>query len=186
MPSHRDRVRFGEKSLSYHGSGSAMAGAPGQLRRPKTFSDLPSASTIGVVGQVSPLAEVRPKLTKVLLNVTIQGSVGATHVLMKPESTVADLIAAAVSQYVKEGRRPVLPTWDPSSFDLHYSQFSLESLDRGEKLLELGSRNFFLCKRKADEVATNASTSCSKEAGKLAATTRFNGLPWLRFMGFSQ
>jgi hypothetical protein len=34
---------------------------------------------------------------------------------------------AAVQLYVKEGRRPILPWNDASRFDLHYSQFSLES-----------------------------------------------------------
>ena len=43
------------------------------------------------------------------------------------EWTVADLVAAAVALYVKEGRRPLLPSADPAAFGLHYSQFSLES-----------------------------------------------------------
>ena len=70
--------------------------------------------------------EARPKLTKLLLNVTVQGSVGAVQVLTSPESTVGDLIAATIRQYMKEGRRPIIEA-DASRFDLHYSQFSLES-----------------------------------------------------------
>ena len=37
------------------------------------------------------------------------------------------LIAAALRKYSKEGRRPILAANEPSGFDLHYSQFSLES-----------------------------------------------------------
>ncbi len=154
-----------------------MIVAEKQLRRPKTLPDLlPDRSLVSL----SP--ENKPLLTKLLLNVTVQGSVGAVQVIMSSENTVADLVAAAVKQCVKECRRPILPTTDPSSFDLHYSQFSLESLERDKKLWELGSRNFFLCRRKG-EVESEASTSsstCSKEAEKVNK----GGTPWLKFMGF--
>ncbi|KAI4330829.1 hypothetical protein MLD38_029076 [Melastoma candidum] len=125
-------------------------------------------------------------LTKLLLNVSIQGSVGAVHVVMRPVSTVGDLISAAVGQYVKEGRRPMVPGKDPVLFDLHYSQFSLESLNRGEELMNLGSRNFFLCHgRKTGGCidtrvphgnrATDPTSSCSNEVEKA-------GFNWLKFM----
>lgn len=55
------------------------------------------------------------------------GSLGPVQVVMTTESAVGDLVAAAVNQYIKEGRRPILPSNDPSHFDLHYSQFTLES-----------------------------------------------------------
>lgn len=64
---------------------------------------------------------------KMLLKVTVLRSLAPVQVLMTPGSTVRDLIAAAVRQYVKEGRRPILPSSEVSEFDLHYSQFSLES-----------------------------------------------------------
>lgn len=92
-----------------------------QLPRPRTVPDL-----IAARAQAGG-ADERPRLTKLLLNVTLQGSLGHVHVVMTPESTVEDLIAAALRQYLKEGRRPILPTADPAGFDLHYSQFSLES-----------------------------------------------------------
>ncbi len=66
-------------------------------------------------------------MTKLLLNVTVQRSLGPVQVVMSPDSTVEDLIASALRQYEKEGRRLALPTMDPAGFDLHYSQFSLES-----------------------------------------------------------
>ncbi|KAG9151266.1 hypothetical protein Leryth_002815 [Lithospermum erythrorhizon] len=115
------------------------------------------------------------KLPKLLLNVTIQRSLGPVHVVMLPDSSVGELIAAAVHLYVKEGRRPVLSSVDPAGFDLHYSQFSLESLSREEKLITLGSRNFFLCPVKA---SVEANGSCSKEVEKATKLP----LPWLKFM----
>ncbi|KAI4382278.1 hypothetical protein MLD38_008259 [Melastoma candidum] len=50
-------------------------------------------------GERAEIKDEKPGLlTKLLLNVTIQGSVGAVHVVMSPESTVGDLIAASVGQ----------------------------------------------------------------------------------------
>lgn len=163
-----------EKASSFHGpSPAAMAG---QLVRPRTVPDLLSGRNSD---DVSP--EERPKLTKLLLNVTVQRSLGAVQVLISPESTVGDLIAAVLRQYAKEGRRLILPSTDPSGFDLHYSQFSLESLDREEKLAALGSRNFFICPKKyapdAESGACVTTASCSKEAEKANRI----GLPWLKF-----
>ncbi len=175
--------RLAEKALSFHGRNPETM--VGMLPRPRTVPDL-------LAGKISAGAyrlETPPKLTKLLLNVTIQRSPGAVQVLMSPESTVGDLIAAALRQYSKEGRRPILTSLDPSGFGLHYSQFSLESLDVEEKLIALGSRNFFLCPNKtaSDSVGgggggavSAASTSCSKEAEKGTKP----GMPWLKFMGF--
>lgn len=114
--------RLAERSFSFH-AGLPMAAAPqGELRRPKTLPDLLSGKS---VSGMSPGGV--PRLTKLLLNVTVQRSLGPVQVVMSPDSTVGDLIAAALRQYAKEGRRLTLPTNDPAGFDLHYSQFSLES-----------------------------------------------------------
>lgn len=179
-----------ERSSSFHGQ--MLAGASTvtpQLRRPKTVPDMVLyRNAVGITTPPTASLEVRPKLTKLLLNVTIQGSVGAVQVVMSQESTVGDLVAAAVRQYEKEGRRPIVPSDDPSRFDLHYSQFSLESLNREEKLMVLGSRNFFLCPKKSASASgadggsfggvTASPSSCSKEAAKDSKT----GFSWLKFM----
>ncbi|KAF8397819.1 hypothetical protein HHK36_016743 [Tetracentron sinense] len=170
--------KLAEKAASFHGRAPAIQAA--QMLRPKTHSELLSGPKLAVI---SP--EIRPQLTKLLLNVTIQRSLGAVQVVMALESTVGDLVAACVRQYAKEGRRPFLPTTDPSGFDLHYSQFSLESLDREEKLITLGSRNFFMCPKKPITAGAGGITSatvatCSNEAEKASK----NGLPWFRFMDF--
>lgn len=119
IENHR-KGRLGERSSSFHGH-NAMSAAP--IRRPKTVPDLPSyRNYAGAVPEVIPRQP--PKL---LLKVTVLGSLGPVQVLMRPESTVGNLVEAAVQQYVKEGRRPILPSNVASDFDLHFSQFSLES-----------------------------------------------------------
>jgi hypothetical protein len=185
---HR-KGRLTEKAQSFHG-GNSLEGKGGEmslLPRPRTVPDLLSSGR-QVLERGLSNGELRPaKLTKLLLNVTIDRSLGAVQVLMSPESTVEDLIAAALRQYRKEARRPILSSNEASGFDLHYSQFSLESLNREEKLLALGSRNFFLCPKKCgaeDGPATTSSntSSCSKQAEK--ARGNGFGLPWLKFMEF--
>ena len=116
------RNRLTEKSSSFHGH-NAMSHAAAQIRRPKTLPDLLSYRNATGAAPEGPPRQP-PKL---LLKVTVLGSLAPVQVLMRPESTVGDLVAAALRQYVKEGRRPIPPTDEPSAFDLHYSQFSLES-----------------------------------------------------------
>ncbi|KAJ9188736.1 hypothetical protein P3X46_000103 [Hevea brasiliensis] len=184
------RNRLTGKASSFHGR-VPLDVPEARIRRPNTLPDLLGGRRMAEVSM-----EAKTKLTKLLLNVTIQGSVGAVQVLMSPESTIGDLVAAAIRQYSKEGRRPIFSS-DPSKFDLHYSQFSLESLDREEKLMESGSRNFFLCSKKSVVDSGNesgssssgggvtktasSSSSCSKEAEEAAKS----GFPWLKFKDFS-
>ena len=187
--SHRrvieEKIRKGklpEKSMSLHGD---ISGSTSEMsRRPRTAPNLFSGreSSAGNSAEV----QVRLKLTKLLLNVTIQRSLGPIHVLISPESTVHDLIAAVIRQYSKEGRRPALCSADSSDYDLHFSQFSLESLDRAEELTALGSRNFFLCPRKqgAETSMGGDFTVSSSRCTKQAATDISIALPWPKFMDF--
>ncbi|CAN4098966.1 unnamed protein product [Withania somnifera] len=134
-----------------------------------------------------PDLQVKPKLTKLLLNITIQRSLGPVQVLISPESTVHDLIAAVVRLYTKEGRRPALCSANFSDYDLHYSQFSLDSLDRTEKLMALGTRNFFLCRKKlgAETSMFSDLTASSSRCKKQAHTDDISiELPWPKFMDF--
>ncbi|KAI3409668.1 uncharacterized protein J3R85_019063 [Psidium guajava] len=97
---------------------------------------------------------------KLLLNVTLERSLGPVQVVMAQEKSVSDLIRASVEVYGKEKRRPLLRVSDPRCFELHYSPFSLECLRPEEKLISLGSRNFFLCTKRS----TSSNSSCSEEA----------------------
>ena len=179
------KFRLTEKASSFHGK-LPVEMCEARIRRPKTDPDLLGSAgrNLGVgFNEVRPLPQ---KLTKLLLNVTIPGSVGAVQVVVSPDSSVEELIAAALKQYAKEGRRPVIQS-DATKFDLHYSQFSLESLDRDEKLMALGSRNFFLCPQRTKPAGAESSSggavttsSCSKEAEK----PNKGGFAWLKFMDF--
>lgn len=95
------------------------------LPRPRTVPDLLAGR--GSAEVMVALGTPPPRLTKLLLNVTIQRSLGAVKVVMPLEATAEDLIAAALRQYDKEARLPLLRSGDASGFNLHYSQFSLES-----------------------------------------------------------
>ncbi|KAK7341949.1 hypothetical protein VNO80_24890 [Phaseolus coccineus] len=180
---HR-RGKLTNKSSSFHSNSlppAAMSSTP--IRRPMTLPEL-----LLDKNRAAAAAEFVPRQPpKLLLKVTIMGSLGPVQVVMTTESAVGDLVAAAVNQYIKEGRRPILPSNDPSQFDLHYSQFTLESLDKKEKLRDIGSRNFYLCPRKhggggGDGGSTTPFASCSREADK---TTKGGAFGWLRFMDFS-
>lgn len=122
---HR-RARLHAKSSSFHGHSAATA-MSSELRRPKTLPNLVSHRNQTGSPPEGGLPRQPPKL---LLHVTVLGSLGPVKVVMTPESTVGDLLAASIRQYGKEGRRPFLPTTDPSAFDIHFSQFSLESEPR--------------------------------------------------------
>jgi len=111
------------RSSSFHGQ---AAGSVAPLRRPKTVPDLLSLRSHP--GSPPDCPPRQPP--KMLLKVAVLRSLSPVQVLMTPDSTVGDLIAAALRQYVKESRRPILPANTASDFDLHYSQFSLESRSR--------------------------------------------------------
>ncbi|CAM0912639.1 unnamed protein product [Alopecurus aequalis] len=95
-----------------------------------------------------------PRLTRLLVNVTVERSLWPVHLVLGVDATVADLARAAVNAYVAEGHRPPLPAdakdVDAAArFELHLSMYSLDALDPDEKVLDLGSRNFFLCSRRS-------------------------------------
>ncbi|XP_073060225.1 uncharacterized protein [Primulina eburnea] len=175
--------RLAEKASSFHGRGGEVVAE--MLPRPMTVPELFSGARTGGNKADEMVMRGRPsKLTKFLLNVTVQRSLGPVQVLISLEATVEDLIAAALCQYAKEARRPILSS-DASAFDLHYSQFSLESLDRAAKIQELGSRNFFLCpKMAAVESAGGAVMTSGSSYTIEAGLDRKKAMPWLKFMDF--
>ncbi|XP_073004336.1 uncharacterized protein [Typha latifolia] len=198
--SHSRGLRRGHEEKTLPSRSSSFHGRPTekrQIRRPKTQPDLITWRTMGPSPEdnrnrstaVAAAGEVIMRVpAKVLVNVTVHQSLGPLQVMASTEWSVADLISAAVQFYVKERRRPPLPTTEPSAFGLHFSQFSLESLDTKEKLFGLGSRNFFLCPKSCSSnisdtatlPAASDATTCSKEAEKASKI----GIPWLRFMDF--
>ncbi|GJW96629.1 hypothetical protein Tco_0178437 [Tanacetum coccineum] len=103
----KNNARLSDKSMSFSGH-AAEDMFVGKLRRPKTVPDL--------VSNVSSMDMLRPKLTKLLLKVTVQRSLGPVQVIISPNLSVRDLVADALRQYSKEGRRPILSSLDPSDF----------------------------------------------------------------------
>ncbi|KAH0646840.1 hypothetical protein KY284_034724 [Solanum tuberosum] len=85
------------------------------------------ASPRFAVATASDARDKQYKLTKLLVNVNIQNSLGPVNLVMSPENTVGELIRAAIEIYVKEKRRPLLNRSDPLCYELHYSQFSMET-----------------------------------------------------------
>ncbi|KAF3790244.1 Uncharacterized protein EJ110_NYTH16811, partial [Nymphaea thermarum] len=122
------------------------------------------------------------KLTKLLVHVTVQRSITPVNVIISPESTVGDLIKATLEVYAREGRRPLLSTTDPSAYELHFSQFILESLNPEERIMSLGSRNFFLCPKQG--APNNKNSSCANEAEKVRHSNRASPSRLLEIMDF--
>ncbi|MCL7038436.1 hypothetical protein MKW94_015288 [Papaver nudicaule] len=186
-----ERVKNGggkvtETSASYYGKG--LVEYQRNQRRPKTdpklLATMGNKSSGGIFS--SPKSETDiTKLTRLLLNVTVQRIVGPIHVVISPDSTVGDLITMVVKQYSEEGRRPLLSTVNPSDFNLHYSQFSLECLDKEEKLIQLGSRNFFLCPKNKDvDVASEPFLTASTSDQAERVTNKTVQPPWCSFIDF--
>ncbi|KAL2331961.1 hypothetical protein Fmac_019542 [Flemingia macrophylla] len=184
MASHNSNRNEGHRrgrSASFYGQDAAFVS---QLRRHMTVSDLSALRN-----HAGALPEGLPRQPpKMLLKVTVLRCLAPVQVLLRTESSVGHLIAAALRQYVKEGRRPILPSDEPSDFELHYSQFSLENLDKKEKVKELGSRNFFLCPRKVEGGVTTPLVSCSKEVDRVAVSQECGGggggFAWFKLMQF--
>ncbi|XP_048531021.1 uncharacterized protein At4g22758 [Triticum urartu] len=83
---------------------------------------------------------------KVVVNVTVEGSPGPVRAMVSLGSSIRDAIAAVVERYHREGRSPRLDPASADSFQLHHSHFSLQSLNKNDKIGEVGGRNFYLHK----------------------------------------
>ncbi|CAN8230946.1 unnamed protein product [Cochlearia groenlandica] len=83
--------------------------------------------------------------TKVIINVTVEGSPGPVRAMVKLSCNVEETIKIVVAKYIKEGRTPKLD--QDASFELHQSHFSIQCLDKREIIGDIGSRSFYLRKR---------------------------------------
>ncbi|TVU14658.1 hypothetical protein EJB05_38141, partial [Eragrostis curvula] len=215
-----------QRSASFHGRGAeAEQRRLLPKQRPKTQPDLLAGMRPGASARASSSRSGSPDgeptgmrtPSKVLVSVSVQRSMWPLHVMASAEWRVSDLVAAAVALYVKEGRRPPLPSADPAAFDLHYSQFSLEStflwflaspptrsafasrhaligckvlygLDPSERVMELGSRSFFLCpKFSALGLAVSSPSSSNGSSGVISreASGKAGETPaWMSYMQF--
>lgn len=134
-----------QRAASFHGK--TVPPEQRLLRRPRTHPDLLLGRTNGLSPE-KPIRDrgalvpgrgasggadhepVRKTPVKVLLHVTVQRSMWPLQVMAFAEWSVADLVVSVLRQYVKEGRKPQLASADPSTYGLHFSQFSLECKHR--------------------------------------------------------
>ncbi|KAA0042842.1 uncharacterized protein E6C27_scaffold44G003530 [Cucumis melo var. makuwa] len=136
--------------------------------RPHTFSEAFGSSPL-LIPSTDQLLEGYKKDAKVVINVTVEGSPGPVRAMVKLGSNVDDTIKLVVAKYVEEGRTPKLePITSPSSFELHHSYFSLQSLDRKDIIGELGSRSFYLRKTYGGESSTASTREIIKETMDVA------------------
>ncbi|XP_020191689.1 uncharacterized protein [Aegilops tauschii subsp. strangulata] len=82
-----------------------------------------------------------PRLTQLLVNVTVEQSLWPVHVLLAADATVADLAGAAVAPMQAKNSRPPLPADDGATvvaarFQLHLSKYALDALDPETKVLD--------------------------------------------------
>lgn len=87
----------------------------------------------------------RPERTplRMLVNVTLIGSIQSIRLLVTHDASVQDVIKASLKAYAKEGRLP-RHCFKHQAYGLHFSPFCLESIDPTEAISSLMTRNFFL------------------------------------------
>nr|XP_010907927.1 LOW QUALITY PROTEIN: uncharacterized protein At4g22758 [Elaeis guineensis] len=119
-------------------------GSAGFLPRPYTCSDVFSPSPF--LQSPSPSSQHPSEETKVVVSVTVEGSPGPVRAMVRLGASVDEAIAAVVDKYGREGRSPKLDPEAATSFQLHHSHFSLQSLNKSDKIGEVGNRSFYLRK----------------------------------------
>ena len=67
------------------------------------------------------------KDSKVVVNVTVEGSPGPIRAMVKLGSSVGETIRLVIDKYSEEGRSPLVDKDSALTFELHHSHFSLES-----------------------------------------------------------
>ncbi|CAL4969535.1 unnamed protein product [Urochloa decumbens] len=121
---------------------------PPPLERPHTCFDIfASESPFSRSPSTASLTKSSPREeAKVLVSVTVEGSVGPVKAMVRLGASVGEAIAAVVENYAREGRSPRLDPAAAEGFQLHHSHFSLQSLNKNDKIGDVGGRNFYLHK----------------------------------------
>lgn len=119
----------------------------GVLFRPQTCADVfRSSDYVPLARSPRKSFEWYNKDAKVVVNVTVEGSPGPIRTMVRLGSSVEDAIHLFVQKYSEEGRTPKLDKDASSTYELHHSYFSLQSLDRCNAIGDVGSRSFYLRK----------------------------------------
>ncbi|KAJ0104693.1 uncharacterized protein At4g22758-like [Pistacia vera] len=127
----------------------------GILCRPQTCTDVFASSPSLIAFSPQSNLEGFRKDAKVVVNVTVEGSPGPIRAMVKLGSSVDETIKLVVDKYNEEGRTPKLSRDEASSFELHHSYFSLQSLNKSELVGDVGSRSFYL-RRSSSNHSTNS------------------------------
>ncbi|XP_076918263.1 uncharacterized protein At4g22758-like [Bidens hawaiensis] len=124
------------------------------------------------------------KDAKVVIKVTVEGSVGPIQALVKLGSSVDEAIKLVTNKYNAERRSPRLDQDDMTNFELHHSYFSLHSLDKSNMIGDIGSRSFYLRKSVKDNGAMRSSTFVGSEMTAKAdeVTSPFMNIFFLGFI----
>lgn len=78
-----------------------------------------------------------------LVSITLLGSIWEVRVVVSAHETVKDLINAALAAYSRDGRL-LSSGFHAQSYELYFSQFSLQCLNEDAKIMDLGARSFVL------------------------------------------
>lgn len=115
------------------------------ILRPHTFTDVFSSSP-DLFAHSPRKFEGYNQDAKVVVNVTVEGSPGPVRTMVKLGSSVEETIGLVMKNYSKEGRSPRFHQNSTSTFELHHSYFSLQSLNKSDAIGDVGSRSFYLRK----------------------------------------
>ncbi|KAH7514084.1 hypothetical protein FEM48_Zijuj11G0050900 [Ziziphus jujuba var. spinosa] len=153
------------------------------LFRPHTYTDV-FASSPSLL-PISP-HEIKGynKDSKVVVNVTVEGSPGPVRTMVKLGSKVEDTIKLVVDKYSEEGRTPKLNKDSASSFELHHSYFSLQSLDKEEIIGDVGTRNFYLRKSSSGRSSNDGRSTSFVSDNNIVAVRATSPPPAFLFSDF--
>ena len=136
FPSPTNGYKDQQQQPGMPASGSTQALAPPTAHRGGGWELPEHPHCLNLLERMAPL-RLAPaadrRLTRLLVNVTVDRSLWPVHLVLGADATVADLVRAAVAAYAREGRRPPLQPGgaaggDPAdAFELHFSKYSLES-----------------------------------------------------------
>ncbi|KAJ3679866.1 hypothetical protein LUZ60_016144 [Juncus effusus] len=114
---------------------------------------------------------------KVVMSVTVEGSVGPIKALIRLGASVEETIENVLERYELEGRSPKLDPVDASSFQLHHSHFSLQSLNKSDKIGEVGGRSFYLRKNcELNNSDFGKEEICKRKGGEFGLSVSLNNL----------
>ncbi|PSS04095.1 hypothetical protein CEY00_Acc19935 [Actinidia chinensis var. chinensis] len=146
------------------------------LFRPPTWTDVFSSSES--LPPPSPQQfEGYRKDSKVVVNVTVEGSAGPIRTMVKLGSSVDETIRLVINKYSEEGRRPQLEKDAASTFELHHSYFSLQCLSKSEMIGDVGSRSFYLRKGNSEHSSNGDITISASLTSEIVSSTPVPSTP---------